>query len=132
MIAAAGGVVLIISLFLDWISGVTLQYAGVSLSSGGATAFDAFSAMDIIMLLIGIAAIALAAISASGASVNLPFDLALAIALLGVMTFGWVVGWDLEIPNAGIGAWLALLAAAAIAYGGFETMREARTAVAAV
>ncbi len=51
LIAAIGGLVLIISLFLSWSE---VDLAG---GSGSASAFDAFSGMDIILLLIGIAAL---------------------------------------------------------------------------
>ena len=58
MIAGVGGIVLIVSLFLDWIS----------TPFGGGTAFDVFSGMDIIMLLIGVAAVAYAALPALGSA----------------------------------------------------------------
>jgi hypothetical protein len=113
LIMGAGGLVLIIALFLSWVS-----ILGVS-----ASAFDAFSGMDIIMLIIGVAALAYAVTTAIGASVGLPQNSALILALLGVVVFGWAFGWDLEEPNAGIGAWLGLFASIAIAYGGYDAWR---------
>jgi hypothetical protein len=46
----------------------------------------------------------------------------------GVVLLGWTHGWDLENPNAGIGACIGPLAAIAIAYGGFEASRSPQRA----
>ncbi len=114
LIAAIGGLVLIISLFLSW-SEVDL--------GGSASAFDAFSGMDIILLLIGIAALGLAVVTAVEARVTLPARADLILALLGIFAVGWTLGWVLEDPSAGIGAWLGLLATLAIAFGGLQGAR---------
>jgi hypothetical protein len=108
MLAAGGGAVLIISLFLDWTS--------VS-GFGGASAFDQFSGMHIILLLVGVAALVFAATSASGTPLELPVKPSSAVLLLGVGALGFVFGFDLENENAGIGAWLALFATIAIVVG---------------
>jgi hypothetical protein len=113
LIMGAGGLVLIISLFLSWVS-----ILGIS-----ASAFDAFSGMDIIMLIIGVTALAYGVTMAMGASVSLPGNSALILALLGIVVFGWTLGWDLEEPNAGFGAWLGLFGSVAIAYGGYDAWK---------
>lgn len=123
IIAAVGGLVLIISLFLDWVSGVTLSVGTASISTSG-NAWDVLSGMDILMALVGLAAIVVAGATLMGAAIEAPVKLDYMIALLGVGTIGWTLGWDLEIPNAGIGAWIGLLAAIAITYGGFEAARS--------
>jgi hypothetical protein len=127
MIAGIGGVVLLISLFLDWISGVTVSSAaaGVSFSVGGGSAFDVFSAMDIIMLIIAVLAIGWAGAAATGQTV--PPQSGLIIGLLGVVVAGWCLGWDLENSNAGIGSWLGLGASVAIAWGGLAAMLRPAT-----
>jgi hypothetical protein len=117
MIAAGGGVLLIISLFLDWFS-ASASFGTVTVGVSG-NAFDVFSGMDIIMLIVGIAAVALAGAAAFDASGAVPVNAGWVLALLGVGTAGWALGWDLEFANAGVGAWLGLLAALAIAFGGF-------------
>ena len=127
IIAAVGGLVLIISLFLDWVSGVTLSVGTASISTSG-NAWDVLSGMDILMALVGLAAIVVAGATLMGAAIEAPAKLDYMIALLGVGTIGWTLGWDLEIPNAGIGAWLGLLAAIAITYGGFEAARSPQRA----
>jgi hypothetical protein len=126
IVAAVGGALLIISLFLDWISGVTFQLGATSVGGGGVNAWDAFSGMDWIMLLIGLAALALAfaGITGSEAAGRLPSWTPWVVSLLGVCIFGWALGWDLENENAGLGAWLALIASGAIAYGGYASAIE--------
>jgi hypothetical protein len=104
MIAGAGGVLLIVGLFLDWVSGF-------------GNAFDAFSGMDIIMLIIAIMAIAWAASAAMGTATP-PVLSGMLVGLLGMIALGWALGWDLEEGDAGVGAWLALVASIAIAWGG--------------
>src|SRR3954454_19790381 len=74
--AGIGGIVLIISLFLDWVS-----------SSGfGANAWRLFSITDIILFLLGLLAIAYAAIEVSGAAVNLPVQRERALTVIGIIT----------------------------------------------
>lgn len=127
MVAAIGGLVLIISLFLDWTSGVSVTVGSTTVSGGGGNAFDVFSGMDIILLIIGIASIALAGAAAMDAAAGVPSNAAWLLALLGVGAIGWSLGWDLENDNAGVGAWLGLVASIAIAYGAFEASRLPRS-----
>jgi hypothetical protein len=105
MIAAVGGVLLILSVFLDWVA--------------GRSAWDAFSIVHIILLLIGIAAVVLAALLATGAAATLPAALPLLISALGMAAFGFAAGWELEISGP-IGVWLAIIGSLAIAYGAYD------------
>lgn len=123
VVAGVGGVVLLISLFLNWISGVTITVGAASLSTSG-NAWDVFSGMDILMALVGLAAIVLTGAVTVGAAIKTPTNAAWILGLLGVGTIGWALGWDLENANAGIGAWLGLAGATAIAYGGFAAARD--------
>ncbi len=107
-IAAIGGVVLIVSLFLNWSESFL----------GNVSAWDAFSGIDFVMLLAGLVALAFGLATAVGVAERLPTGSALIVSLLGIIVVGWSLGWDLEDPDAGIGAWLGLIAGAAIAYGG--------------
>ena len=108
VIVAIGGAVLIISLFLNWTDTVL----------GNVSGWDAFSGINIVMLLVGLLALAFALATAGGRAAGLPAGSASIVSLLGVIVAGWALGWDLEDPNAGVGAWLALVAGGAIAYGG--------------
>jgi hypothetical protein len=105
MVAAVGGVLLIVALFLTW--------------GDGANAFDAFSGMDIIMLIIGIIAVAWGVAAGMGA-VTPPALSGMLVGLLGVAVLGFTLGTDLEVDDADIGAWLALAASIAIAWGGLS------------
>ena len=108
MIAAVGGVVLIIGVFLHW--------------AGGVSAWDGFSIVHILMLLIGIAAIAFAVLPASGVSVTMPAAAALIVAALGIAVFGWALGFEFEISGE-IGVWLAILGSLGIVWGAYEASR---------
>jgi hypothetical protein len=110
IVAGAGGVLLIIGLFLDWVSGF-------------GNAFDAFSGMDIIMLIVAVVAIAWAVTAGLGA-VAPPALSGMLVGLLGVVVLGWALGWDLEEGSAGLGAWLSLVASVAIAWGGLGGGRQ--------
>ena len=108
LIVGGAGVLLVISLFLDWV---------------GVSAFSAFSAMDIIMLLVGLGAVGYAAIPASGSEFPLPKDSSWVVLLLAMAVVGWALGIALEDADAGIGAWLGLIASVAIAYGAYAEVR---------
>jgi hypothetical protein len=114
MVLGIGGILLVISLFLSWASAF----------GASASAFDLFSGMDIIMLVIGIAAVAYAASVAAGSSARAPSGSPLILAALGLVVLGWALGWDIETSGAGVGSWLALIASAAITYGAFTSQRE--------
>ena len=113
MIAGAGGVLLIIGLFLSW--------------GDGANAFDVFSGMDIIMLIVAIVAVAWGALAGMGA-VTPPALSGMLVGLLGVAVLGFTLGTDLEAPNADIGAWLSLVASTAIP-GAALSVKSACTAI---
>ena len=113
LIAAAGAVVLFISLFLTWDD------------SAGSSGWSTFSGMNIVMFLVVLATAAYVGLSALGAEV--PASSELVVFVTGVLVVGWSLGYDLETPNAGVGAWFGLFAALAIAYGASEaTLRPGR------
>ncbi len=105
-IAAAGGLVLIVSLFINW--------------AAGEDAFQAFSAVDILMLLVGIAALVYGLVPAAGAERRLPSVTPWIVAGLGLAVFGWAIGFEFEVSG-DFGVWLAILASLGIAYGAYET-----------
>lgn len=115
MVAAAGGVLLIVALFLHWGAGVS--------------AWDGFSSMHIVMLLVGLIAIAWAVMPAVG-STSLPPSAPGLVFALAVAIFGFAVGWELE-ASGGIGVWLAIVASAAIAYGAYSHGRVGAPSAAA-
>ena len=105
MVAAGGGVVLIVSLFLHW--------------AGGQSAWDGFSVVHILMLLVGIAALAWAVLPATGAQVSLPPAAPMIVGSFALAVFGFAAGWEFEISG-DVGVWLAILGSLAIAFGAFE------------
>lgn len=105
-VVAIGGVVLLVSLFLNW--------------SEAGSAFDSFSGVDIIMLLIALATLGYVGASGMGSAAALPSNAPLILAALAIVTIGWSGGWDLEYPSAGFGAWIALPASVAIVWGSIE------------
>jgi hypothetical protein len=118
--AGVGGLLLILSLFLDWIGD----------GSFGANAFDLLSIMDIFLLLVGLAAVAFAAIEALGLQVNLPFDRVRALTVLGTISASFVWGLLVESDHIKFGFILAALAAAAILGGGILAERSPNLGVA--
>jgi hypothetical protein len=106
--AGIGGIVLIISLFLDWAS-----------SGGfGANAWQSFKITDIVLLVLGLLAIGYAAIELTGAAVNLPFRRERALTVIGIIATTLTLDFLIEGSNQAIGLILAFLASAAILVGG--------------
>jgi hypothetical protein len=106
--AGIGGVVLIISLFLDWAS-----------SGGfGANAWQSFKITDILLLVLGLLAIGYAAIELTGAAVNLPFRRERALTVIGIIATTLTLDFLIEGSNQAVGLILAFLASAAILVGG--------------
>jgi hypothetical protein len=139
MIAGVGGVVLLISLFLPWY-GVSVDIAGVSASTSG-SGWEALGFIDILLFLISVAAIGIVAARAAG---SLPDDVPAPVILLGLGALAvlLVLYRIIDIPVDGdvpdevdlsrkIGIFIALIGAAAIAYGGWRTNAEEPTTGAA-
>jgi len=132
MIAGVGGVVLLISLFLPWY-GVSVDVAGFS-ASESANGWEALGFIDILLFLCSVAAIAIVAAKASGA---LSDDLPAPVILLGLGALAvlLVIYRIIDIPTDGdvpdqvdlsrkLGIFIALVGAAAVAYGGWRTNIE--------
>lgn len=156
MIAAAAAVALFIIMFLAWFSvpevgGIGADEArdaieqaeDAGFDTGNAdelvdeaedaanvSAWDAFDFIKIVMLLTIIAAIAMAVMSAMGTAVNLPVAMSAIVAGLGILTTLLVL-YRIIDPVGGLdrsyGLFLGLVAAAAIAYGGWRAMEDEGT-----
>jgi hypothetical protein len=112
--AGAGGLLLILGLFLKWDEGF----------GGSANAFDLFSIVDLILLLIGVLAVAFAVIEAMGMQVNLPVDRTRTLTVLGIIATSIVWTFLLESENQKIGLILAAIASLAILAGGILAQRS--------
>jgi hypothetical protein len=122
LIAASGGSALFVSLFLPWYRG------------GGhgpdITAWDALAVDDVILALIGVAAVGLLFVTAVQRVPAVPIAMDSLVTLLGLVGLVLVlvrVAWLPDVANARAWAlWLGLVGAAAIVAGGLIAMRDQR------
>ena len=142
MIAAAGGFVLIVSLFLTWyevtgagiaesITDVIDDVAGSNLGSEiRRTGWESFEFTDLICAFAGGVAIARGLVAFAGDDDNPPIPGPLLVTALGGVAAAAIayrianppgIGYDREI-----GVWIGLLGAAAVAYGGAIALRASR------
>lgn len=127
MIAAVSAVLLFLFMFVfDWF--------GVKETPGGASAWQWFSLIDILLFLVIVIAIVAAVLQAVGGAPNLPAPagqivlaagaIAVVLILLRIIFPGdGPFPFDVEATRK-IGAFLGLLAAVGIAFGGFTAMNE--------
>jgi hypothetical protein len=131
-IAGASGVALIIIMFLSWWGapgelGDLAEAAGIDAS---ANAWQGASFLDIIWFLTAVAAIALAVIAATATTPALPVSMSAVVAGLGILSTLLIIYRLIDPPEDAareIGAFLGLIAAAGIAYGGWKAMEEEGT-----
>jgi hypothetical protein len=127
MIAAAGAAVLFLVMFLDWY--------GPEGGTGGASAWESFTFIDLILFVTIVVAIGLAVLTMTQRTVALPLSASVLVTALGALSTLLILyrlinepGFELGIPDSLItikfGAYLGLLSAAAIAFGGFMSMRD--------
>ena len=107
LIAGIGGVLLFIFLFVSW----------VSVGDASASAWEIFSAVDIILAAIAIAVTAICAARLFPAAPEAPWLRTDALKWLGVISLTITLTYILEADNIAIGAIVALLACIAIVAG---------------
>ena len=107
VVAGAGGLLLIISLFLEW--------------TGARDAWMDFTVVDILMTAIGAVAVLYAVLPALGTE-PAP-GLALLVAAGGMAVFGLAFTFALEFAGT-VGVWLAVFSSAGIAFGGYDAGRH--------
>ncbi len=135
MVSAASGLVLIISLFLEWYN-VSAKNAFVDVSQG-ASGWEALGFIDIVLFLIGLVAIAVAAARALNITPpSLPASLGLIVLGLGGLAVVLVLFRIISIPDEGassipgidvgrsFGVFIAFLAAIGVTVGGWLTWNE--------
>ena len=129
-IAGGAGLILLISLWLSWYGA---DLGGLADSIGidaTVNAWGAFDLVDIVLFLTALAALALAALAASNTRVDLPVAPALIVAGLGVLSVLLILYRILNQPGPNelidvkFGAFIGLLSAAGVAYGGIRWMSE--------
>lgn len=135
VIAGVAGVLLLIVMFLPWL-GIPDEAAeaaeGLGVSTGHPTtnAWKSFTFLDIGLLITVLGAIGLAALAAAGLVRSLSPAASMVSAALGALaTLAILYRIINPINDASreYGIWLGLIAAAAIALGGWRSMVEERT-----
>jgi hypothetical protein len=122
LVAAIGGLGLLVTSFLPWYS------------AGGedATAWQAFSVTDFFLAAAVIAALSVAAAVLFRISVSYPIAGSTVSALFGGIAVLLIVIRLINPPGGGVGveygAWLGLICAAAITFGGYLAMQEPQAA----
>ncbi|MEA2427047.1 MAG: hypothetical protein QOF37_675 [Thermoleophilaceae bacterium] len=114
--AGIGGIVLILSLFLDWF--------------GPFSAWDFFGITPFVLLLIGIAAVLFAALEAGRVQMTLPVDRVRALTILGIIATTLVWDYIFEGSSQQIGVILAGLGSLGILAGGILAERAPNLSVA--
>jgi len=132
LIAGVAGVALLLIMFIfSW-------YDVEDIPDSGFNAWEAFSFVDIILFITIVVAVGLAVATATATTVSLPVAASALTAGLGILStllilFRIIVTPDIEVFGTDIdlgvqfGAFLGLIAAAAIAYGGWRSMQEEGT-----
>jgi hypothetical protein len=140
MVAAVGGIVLLLSLlFMNWYSAgakVTTPLGSVSVE-GDFGAWDGQGFLgtiaNLVILAAAVAAIGLAVLTATSRTVALPVAASALTAGLGIAAVFMVLLRMLfqpgpnELIDLKFGIWLALASAVLVAYGGWESMKEEGT-----
>ena len=143
MIAAVSAIVLLLVMFIfswfsiDFGSGLGIGAVGVDTS---ANAWQAFGFIDLVLFVTILVAVGLAVMKANSQSANLPVAGSALVAGLGILSTLLVLFRILSPPGAGdipdnvdisisrgIGVFLGLILAGAIAYGGYLSMQEEGT-----
>ena len=132
LIAAAGGVALLVVMFLDWYAaGGTTEVAGRDLEiSVGFNAWQAFGITDILLALTALAGIGLAVVTASHRSPALPVAASVITTAVGAFATLLVFYRILNQPGPNefievqIPAFLGFLCVLAITAGGWLSMRD--------
>jgi len=139
-IADAAAVLLFIFMFFEWFSVDISGGEGLFSVSGGFNAWESFDLIDIVLLITVVAAAAVAVIRLTDALFEPPVSLNAVVAILGAISVLLILYRIIDPPGYGgaadvpgvdigpsIGAFLGLIAAAGIAYGGYRAMQEEGT-----
>lgn len=106
LIAAGGGLLLFISLFMSWFF--------------DASAWETFDLVDILLALIGLIALGIGAMLATGNTASLPSSPSAIVKTAGLIAFAIVAAFILEGEDRGFGIFLALIGTIAILVGGAQ------------
>jgi drug/metabolite transporter superfamily protein YnfA len=140
LIAAVGGVLLIVSLFLSWY-GINVSGDAAQFATAFDNSFSGWQSLDIgdfVFFIVGLLAIAPAALDIFDLEIELPFDVGFVALIGGAISLAWIILRIIDKPgpdipdvaglNVGIGVkfgiFVALIGAALIVFGGFRQQQE--------
>lgn len=137
-IAGGSAVLLFIFMFFDWFSVSFSSGNGLVNVSAGGNAWEVFSTIDVILLIVVLVALAVAVIRISDAIVEPSFSLNSVVAILGGIAVLLILYRIIDPPidtgdfpgvdvSRSIGVFLGLIAAGGITYGGYRAMQEEGT-----
>jgi hypothetical protein len=134
LIAGIGGLVLLISMFLDWYGAkVKTSIGNFGAGFGGPNAWESFSLIDIIIFIVALIAIGVAVLRALDNMPDMPYPPATLLTVAGAIAFLLIlfrlIVQPFDVPDQvdvtrSLGIWIGLLSAAAITYGGWRAMQE--------
>jgi hypothetical protein len=125
-IALFGAVALLASMFVEW-------YSHAPNEASAANAWRAFTVTDVVLLVVAIAAILLAVLQATRRAPALPVAAGVLTTLVGMAGTLLVTARIVNTPGPNFdieleaGAWVGLAAVAAIAVGGWLSIRDEHT-----
>ena len=106
LIAAGGGLLLFISLFIDWFEGTS--------------AWKLFDIVDVILALLALVAIAIGAMLATGNTTNLPSSPGAIVTTAAIIAFTIVATFVLEGDDHKFGIFVSLIGTIAMIVGGMQ------------
>ena len=133
-VVGASGLLLLVALFLPWYElGEGIVVGPTDVLDAHASAWDAFTVLDLLLALGALAAIAVVFVTAAQATPALPLALESLVVLFGLLLLVLVVFRLADPPDGSfegidraVGAWLGLAAVLGIAGGGLGAMRDER------
>lgn len=136
-IAGASAVLLFIFMFFDWFT-VDIDGEGLFSLSVGGNAWESFSYIDLFLMLTILVAVAVVVIRLTDALIDPPVSLNAVLAVLGGISVLLILYRIIDPPgdtgglegvdiSPALGAFLGLIAAVGIAYGGYRSMQEEGT-----
>jgi hypothetical protein len=115
-LALAGGVLLLVSLALPWYQA----------DGGDVSGYEAFSIVDILLVVVAAVAIALAVLQATQTTQALPVAFGVLTVTVGVigtlLTLYRLIDDPGEVSSPRLGAWLALLSVVTLTVGGWRSL----------
>lgn len=139
-IAGISGLALFVFMFLPWYGLDSVGGFGVSGLDVNASAWEAFSFVDILLFLVAVVVVGLVIVQMAESTPELPAPPAQIITIAGVVALVLILfrliftpgldtgGFDVDVDlGRKIGIFLGLIAAAGIAYGGWRAAQESPT-----